>query len=413
MRYHINVLLLLLTAITYLDRVCISRLGKPIKAELGLDDIQLGMVYSAFAVAYAFFEVPGGWLADRFGARWTLGRIVFWWSLMTMATGLAGGFVSLIVIRLLFGMGEAGAFPGITRVYARWLPGMARGRGFGIVLMSGTMAGAVTPVLVDALSHHMTWRWVFAVCAVPGFLWAGVWLWYYRDRPEDHAGTNAAERRLLEGNAAPVHHEGVPWRVLTGSWRVWALGLMYFGVLYGWYFYLTWFSQLVDGAQLGTAAVRPWLIGVPCAGLGLGVMAGGYVTDALVPRLGLRRARQLPGLLGLPVAAALLYIARSRGLDINTVWLLGSAALCSALCVPCAWAVCLDTGRRHAGVLSGTMNMCGNLGGVAIPIVAGYQKASTGTWDTALLSMAGAYLLAAVCWFFIQADAPVFTDASE
>ena len=412
-RYKVNLLLLLLTAITYLDRVCISRMGGAIRQDLNLSEIQLGMVYSAFAVAYALFEIPGGWLADRYGPRWMLARIVFWWSLMTAVTGLATGFLSLILIRLLFGMGEAGAFPGISRVYSRWLPGMARGRGFGLVLFSGTMAGALTPALVDGLSHHMNGRWVFAACAAPGCVWVAVWAWYFRDHPEQHRGTNEAERRLLHQPAAPATEQGFPWRALISSRNAVVLGLMYFGVLYGWYFYLTWFSQLVDGARLGSDAARPWLIGVPCAGLGCGVFLGGYVTDWLVARTGLKRARQWPGLVGLPLAALLLVLSRSRGLDLNSVWLIGAAAFCSALCVPAAWAVCLDIGRRHAGVVSGSMNMCGNLGGVAIPIVAGYQKATTGTWDTALLSMAGAYVMAAVCWIFIDAERPVFAGAAR
>ena len=134
-------MLLLLAAITYMDRVCISQMAGPIRADLGLDVRGMGLVFSAFSVAYALFEVPSGWLIDRYGPRWMLARIVFWWSLLTAATGLAGGLASLMMIRFLFGIGEAGAFPGVARVYDRWLPGMAHGRGFGIVLMAGTWSG--------------------------------------------------------------------------------------------------------------------------------------------------------------------------------------------------------------------------------------------------------------------------------
>src|SRR5262250_3790965 len=113
---------LVLTAIAYLDRVCISTAAPAIKAELQISDVEMGYVFSAFTLAYALFEVPSGWLADRFGARVTLARIVLWWSAMTAATGAAAGFASLLAVRFLFGVGEAGTFPGMARAYSRWLP---------------------------------------------------------------------------------------------------------------------------------------------------------------------------------------------------------------------------------------------------------------------------------------------------
>src|SRR5438093_6993078 len=130
-RYGVLAFTLALTAVAYLDRVCIATAAPAMKADLQLSDVQMGYVFSAFTLAYALFEVPSGWLADRFGARLMLTRIVIWWSVMTAATGLAGGFASLLAVRLLFGIGEAGTFPGIARAYSRWLPGREHGSGFG------------------------------------------------------------------------------------------------------------------------------------------------------------------------------------------------------------------------------------------------------------------------------------------
>src|SRR5512143_953378 len=142
---------LALTAIAYLDRVCISMAAPAMKVELGISDVQMGWVFSAFTFAYALFEVPSGWLADRFGARLMLTRVVVWWSAMTAATGAVTGIGSLIAVRFLFGVGEAGCFPSMARAYARWLPVRERGRAFGLTLMAGALGGAATQPLVVAL----------------------------------------------------------------------------------------------------------------------------------------------------------------------------------------------------------------------------------------------------------------------
>ena len=161
------------------------------RAELGLTDAQLGIVFSAFTFGYAVFEVPSGWMADRFGARVTLTRIVVWWSLMTAATGAAAGFASLLAVRLLFGLGEAGAFPSMARVYARWLPRAERGRMFGLAIMTGAFAGAVTQPLVVALLGVTTWRHTFALFGGVGLVWTIAWWRWFRDDPHQHPAVNA------------------------------------------------------------------------------------------------------------------------------------------------------------------------------------------------------------------------------
>ena len=143
-------------------------------------------MFSAFTFGYAVFEVPSGWMADRFGARVTLARIVVWWSLMTAATGAAAGFASLLAVRLLFGLGEAGAFPSMARVYARWLPRAERGRMFGLAIMTGAFAGAVTQPLVVALLGVTTWRHTFALFGGVGLVWTIAWWRWFPDDPHQH-----------------------------------------------------------------------------------------------------------------------------------------------------------------------------------------------------------------------------------
>src|SRR5262245_22629178 len=191
-RHVVFAMVLALAAISYLDRVCISMAGPFLQKDLGLGDAQLGWVFSAFTFAYALFEMPAGWLADRFGPRLMLSRVVVWWSIMTAATGWVGGFVALLAVRLLFGAGEAGTFPGIARVYSRWLPQRFHGAGFGIAVTAGALGGAITQPLTAWLLPLLGWRRIFEVYALVGIAWALVWFLWFRDDPHDHTAVNAA-----------------------------------------------------------------------------------------------------------------------------------------------------------------------------------------------------------------------------
>ena len=231
-RYGAVAFTLVMIAIAYLDRVCISTAAPAMQAELGLSDPQMSVVFSAFILSYALFEVPSGWLADRFGARLALSRIVVWWSAMTAATGLASGFGALVAVRFLFGIGEAGAFPATARIYARWLPMRLHGRLFGVLLAAAAIGGAVTQPLVVALLTRIGWRQSFAAFGVLGVIWSlAFWRWF-RDDPREHAGVNAAELQLIAaGGASNAAHAPVPWRALVRNRTLVALCAMYVGAI--------------------------------------------------------------------------------------------------------------------------------------------------------------------------------------
>ena len=195
--------------VAYLDRVAISTAAPAVKADLGLSDVQMGLVFSAFTLAYALFEVPSGWLADRFGSRWMLTRIVLWWSAMTAATGAATGFLSLLLLRWLFGMGEAGVLPSISRAFGRWLPAHARGNAFGLTIMAAALGGAATQPIVVWLLTHVSWRSAFPIFGSVGVVWAVAWLWWFRDEPREHRGVNAAELALIGGEPQAAHPPGL------------------------------------------------------------------------------------------------------------------------------------------------------------------------------------------------------------
>ncbi|MFB3902862.1 MAG: MFS transporter [Acidobacteriota bacterium] len=401
-RHIVLVLTLLLSAIVYLDRVCISTASLAIKSELALSDSQMGYVFSIYTAAYALFEVPGGWLVDRFGARWMLTRIVVAWSLMTAATGMAWNFLLLFVIRMLFGMGEAGAYPSMAWVYGRWLSERDRGRAFGLTVMAGLLGASLTQPLVVTLLGYISWRSVFPLFGAVGIIWAVGWFWWFRDNPGAHPAVNEAELAAIGSHATEIGHVRVPWRRLWSNRSLRALCLMYCGTIYGWYFYLTWLPHYLYRARGFELKAVGWLSALPLLSIAVGVLAGGWVSDALVTRWGPRLGRRLPGLIGLPVAAVAIVRAVTAPGPVGAALAVAVAAGFSALGVAPAWATCLDIGRRNAGVISGAMNTFGNLGGALSPVVVGVLLDHWHSWNAPLYTVAVLYLGAAAAWFWID-----------
>src|SRR5262245_11495265 len=397
--------------VAYIDRVAISTAAPAMKADLGLTDSQMGIVFSAFTLAYALFEVPSGWLADRFGARVTLTRIVLWWSAMTAATGAALGLFSLVTIRWLFGVGDAGGVaagvrPTPSRAFSRGLPARTRGNAFGLTLMAAALGGAATQPIVVALLERMSWRHAFPIFGGVGVVWAAAWLFWFRDEPHEHRGVNAAELAWI-GGEPPRPHARVPWRTLVGSRGMLALCGMYFGAVYGWYFYITWLpSYLLRGRGFDVQAMG-WLASLPLLAIAAGALVGGSLSDRLVRRFGLRSGLRVPGLVGLPLAGVCVLGAAATPNARGAAFLLAGAAGAAALGFAPAWSVCLAVGGRHAGVGSGAMNTFGNLGGTLSPILMGFWLEALGPWGVGLYSVAALSLRAALCWLGIDPEQPI------
>ena len=245
-RYGVVALLVALAMVTYLDRACIGTLAPWISADLDLSKEQMSVVFSAFALAYAAFEIPTASWADRRGTRLVLTRIVVWWSSFTLATAAAVGHWSLLVIRFLFGVGEAGAWPTAARSFSRWIPRGERGTVQGIFFAGAHLAGGVTPSLVLCLLLFLPWRSVFILFGSVGFLWAAGWYHWFRDEPEQHPHVNAAElAQIVAGRQPPASHSlgWAYWRRLFANRNVQALCLMYFPNSFAFYFCLTWLND--------------------------------------------------------------------------------------------------------------------------------------------------------------------------
>jgi MFS family permease len=407
-RHKVLALMFALTFITYLDRVCISATATAMSAELGMTKTQMGQVLSAFVVGYVLFEIPGGWLADRYGARSLLTRIVVWWSAFTALTGVAWNFASLLVIRFLFGCGEAGAFPGCASALSRWFPRAERGRAQAVIMVGSRLGGAFAPGLVIAVMSASGWRSAFWIFAAAGIVWAAIWAWWYRNSPEEHPSVTTREIDAIRfGRDAGTHTTLVPWAALLRHKGVWALCAMYSGYAFGLYFYLTWLpTYLQEGrgvalSMVGFYAALPFLAGAVCN------LLGGWLTDYLSRRVRLRWARRIPAMGGLVAAAGLLTAA---ALIQDNTWSLAALALsfgAADLILAVCWATCLDIGREHAGTVSGAMNSLGQIGGVIAPALIGWLVESTGAWQLPLLIAAGYYAVSALLWLAIDPEKPL------
>ncbi len=292
-RYVVTAFAVSLAVITYIDRVGISVALPLIRDELKLSPIQMGWTLAAFAWAYALFEIPGGALGDRIGPRRVLMRIVIWWSFFTAATGWVWNPTSLVVTRALFGAGEAGAFPNITRVLATWLPVKERERAQAIVWLATRVSGAFTPLLVAMLISGIGWRRTFEVFGVLGVIWAVLFYRWYRDVPSEHPAVNAAELAMLPpAKDTAIAHTGVPWGLIFSNPNVWLLSLQYMCLAYGWWFYINWLPTYLRDARGASFRMGALLAGLPLLLGGAGCLVSAFLVPRLTKRYGsvVRRA---------------------------------------------------------------------------------------------------------------------------
>ncbi len=417
-RYKAVAFTIALAIITYLDRICIAQAAPSISRDLSLSPKQMGWVFAAFGVPYALLEIPIGWLGDRYGPRRILMKIVLFWSFFTMATGAAWNMISLLVCRALFGAGEAGCFPNITKVFTIWLPKSERSTAQGILWFCARWGGAFTPLLAAGVLAFINWRWVFVLFGLIGIVWAvAFWNWF-TDDPAKHPSVNAGERAILEeAKVNAPSHANVPWGRMLSSRTVWLLWLQFFCMSYGWYFYITWLPTYLREARGMTVGASALLAGLPLFLGGFGCLAGGWMTRFLAVRWSdVRRARKVVACTGLFAAALSLILATELESPISAMVAIGMASFSNDLAMAPDWTACMDIGGRWAGSLSGGMNMVGNIGGALGPVAVGYildsSKAQSGVptpeaWTMAFLVAAVVYVVGAVAWMFIDPVTPL------
>jgi MFS family permease len=416
----------------------------------------LKWAFTAFAVAYAVFEVPCAWLGDTFGPRQALFRIVLWWSVCTALTGavglrvggvVLGGLGTLVTLRFLFGMGEAGAYPNITRAVHNWFSVAQRGRAQGVVWMSGRLMGGLTPlvwaVLVSGTAFSpplASWRWAFGLFGALGLVWAVLFALGFSDRPSSaHAADR--ERAALPDDSGQSRSVAVPWRSFLRSGNLWLLCLMYFCMAYAWYFNITYLPSClrdvhaVDDRSVVGALFKGGPLWIGAAGC----LLGGWLTDALGERWGDRRkARRRLATVAFLVGAAAFAVAPWANSAAALFAALSLAAFCGDLTVAAAWATCQDVGQRFAATAAACMNTIGTVGAATAGWATGTlleaalargatdagrtvvelgpsEKAAAYAVGYALCfgTFAVAYLVAAACWQWIDPNRPIVPDASR
>ncbi len=370
------------------------------QADLHITPAAWGWVGGIFVFAYAAFEIPTGSLADRYGPRRILTRIVLWWSVFTSLTGVASNFWALLAIRFSFGAGEAGAFPNFSSCISRWFPKLERARALGLVIMANQIGGALSPLLVVPIQARFGWRTSFYLFGVFGVLWAVVWYRWYRDTPSQMVKVSDAE--LQEIGAPPVHsHESFPWRIALRSVNLWSHLLMAFGYYYAGFFFLFWFQTFLVKAR-GFSEKQLLLSTLPFLLGACGNAVGGFASDALVRKFGLKWGRRTIGIIGAGGGALALVAAIPTADQFLTLVFLSLTYLGVTLIQPTAFVVCIDIAPRHAGAVAGAMNTAAQAGAFLSSIVFGYLVKLTGSYNVPLIPMVFMLLLSALMWLKID-----------
>ena len=395
----------LLSVLLYVDRVCISAAKNDVAADLRLDDQQMGWVFAAFSLGYALFQTPSGWLADRFGPRRILAAIVAIWSLFTGLTAIASSFASMLIVRFLFGAGEAGAFPGIARAMYSWIPMRERGIVQGINFSGSRIGAAVTlPVITWAIASF-GWRATFVILMIVGFVWSVLWLLYFRDDPVEAKWLSDRERDYILANRQQSSNQSTDSakRIrLAQSSTVWALCGQYFASNFIFFFGLTWFfPQLkerygLSGFEASLFAAAPMLWGA------IGNWISGWWVDRMYKAGRWRMSRRLPAMTGFFFASiGILGSAYASTPLSSSLWF----CLCifgADMTLSPSWSTCVDIGKSKAGIVSGTMNMAGNIGSFLTTLAFPYLLAWCGSPLPFFYTAALINILAIALWFAID-----------
>jgi len=388
-------------AITYIDRVNVSTAASIFKKDLHLTNAQVGLVFSAFAYPYLILQIIGGWISDRFGARLTLTISAIIWATATLFTGLVGGLASMLVARVMLGLGEGATFPTATRAMSDWTPEGKRGFAQGITHSSARLGNALTPPLVAWLIALVTWRGSFVLLGIVSLAWAVVWLWYFRDDPGKHRGITPAELDVLPRYALRKQKDPVPWSRLTR--RMLPVTAVYFCYAWTLWLYLAWIPMFfLHSYNLDLKTSALFSGGVFFGGV-VGDALGGIVSDSIFRKTNnLNRARR--NLVVFGFLCSLVFMVPI--LFLHNVRL---AALCLSLAfffseftIGPMWAIPMDIAPRFSGSASGLMNTGSALAAIISPLVFGYVIDKTGNWELPFLGSIGLLLIGSVLAFLMK-----------
>ncbi|WP_299533166.1 MFS transporter [Ulvibacterium sp.] len=406
----------LLAMIVLFDRILLSVAKDPVGESLQLSDTQMGWAMSIFALGYALFQTPAGLLADKYGPRKILTAVVALWSIFTALTGAAWNYVTLLIVRFLFGAGEAGAFPGMARAIYSWIPLSERGIVNGINFSGGRIGAAFALPMVAWLMDIVGWRMTFLLLGVIGILWGILWYLWFRDNPEDHEGMSASEVNYIREHTNRDIKEEKKVRIDFGklfrSKTMWQLMGQYFASNFTFFFCLTWLFPHIkekyglDALEAGFYASAPLIFGA------LGNWFSGFLVDTIYKKNRWALSRKIPAIIGFFLAS--IGIVASVYMDEVTpaIILISIAVFGADMTLSPSWSVCVDVGKQFSGAVSGTMNMAGNIGSFLTALAFPYLLELTGTEVPFFYLAAGLNLLAIVLWMRVRPQQPLKIQAS-
>jgi MFS transporter, ACS family, glucarate transporter len=391
-----------------IDRIFISVAKEPISESLSFTDSQMGWVLSIFALGYALFQTPSGVLADRLGPRKILTVVVTLWSIFAALSGAAWNFVSMMVVRFLFGAGEAGAFPAMSRAVYSWIPLKERGIVNGINFSGGRIGAALSMLFMPWLLSVAGWRMGFVYLSLIGFVWAVIWYWWFRDDPAEHPTIGNEEKKFILENRQQqspiIEKKSIPLNVLFGSKNMWLLMVQYFAGNFTFFFALSWMFPHIQStynltpSQAGIYASFPLIFGA------LGNWFSGWMVDFLYARVNWPFSRKFTAIVGFILAAIGLLVSVFMETPFMAVVFLSLATFGADMTLSPSWSACNDTGKENSGAVSGTMNMAGNLGSFITALAFPYLRLWSGSVIPFFLVGAGLNVLAIYLWTKIKPE---------
>jgi ACS family glucarate transporter-like MFS transporter len=407
--------MVLLSMILYIDRSVISTVKDELRDDLGFSDFQIGMVFSIFAFAYALGQTPGGYLADRYGARKILTLVILIWSVFTSLTGVVRSFFAMLGVRFLFGLGEAGAYPAMARGIFSWLPKRERGLAHGLNFSGGRIGAAVSFPLAVWLQSIIPWQQMFWLLGGLGVVLAVVWYFWFRDDPNEHSGVSSAELKLIrDGQDAEnkTSSSGLSMGELLGNRNMLLLMGQYICSNFTFFFMLSWSFSYLKGTYGLSAETAALYNGIALFCGAVGNWVAGFTIDAIYRKGNWTMSRRVPAIIGFALAAIGMAVSVHMGSAVAAVFCISLAVFGADMTLSPSWSTANDIGQENSGVVSGTMNMAGNLGGSCMmPLLFPILKGWAGTATPFFYLAAGLNMAAIVMWCLIRPDRPI--TASE
>jgi len=408
-RYFIVLLTFIHTLNLYVDRACISASRDSIISDLGMSLTQWGWVMAVFTLGYALFQTPTGYLADSRGPRFVLTFIVIFWSILTTITGLMKSFMSMLLVRFFFGAGEAGAFPALSKVTYNWFPVKERGIVQGINFSGARIGAALALPFVAFLIGRIGWRFSFVFFGVIGIMYALIWYFVFRDKPEEYKFIGEEEREyIIKNRQQPAASRKVlPFRRIISSGNMWLAMGQYIASNFTFYFTLSWmYPYLKDrfdlgGIEAGFYAAVPLLAGAA------GNWISGILVDWLYRKYSLTISRRVPAIAGFALAAFGMITLLFAETPQASILFLSVAIFGADMTLSPSWSFCIDIAGDNAGAVSGTMNMAGNLGAFVTIIAFPYLLTWTGSHEVFFYVCAFLSVAAIVMWATMKPQHPI------